>query len=138
MKRELAHLGYVVRDMASALRRFEREGGTVLIPPTLDPLQRVEVCLLEVDETIAIELVAPMDDGESPIRARVERGGGLDHVCYTVDDVGEALAEEESKGGIVVCPPTYAVAFDREVGFAHRRSGVVVEYMSRSPLSQDP
>ncbi|MEE8558976.1 MAG: VOC family protein [Myxococcota bacterium] len=137
MKRELAHLGYVVRDMASALRRFELEGAIVLIPPTSDPLQRVEVCLLNVDETIAIELVAPMDDGESPIRARVGRGGGLDHVCYTVDDVGEALAEEESKGAIVVCPPTYAIAFDREVGFVHRRSGVVVEYMSGSPPGRD-
>ena len=137
MKRELAHLGYVVRDLPSALRRFEREGATVVIPPTEDPLQQVEICLLNVDGVIQIELVAPIEEGAGPIQARIARGGGLDHVCYTVDDLAEALAEEESKGAMVVCPPTYAIAFDREVSFVHRRSGVVVEYMSRSPQGRD-
>jgi methylmalonyl-CoA/ethylmalonyl-CoA epimerase len=131
--RELAHIGYVVADMDRAVRRFEAEGAIVVIPPTGDPIQRVSCCLLRTDEAIDIELVAPLVKGDSPVEARLKRGGGLDHVCYLVDDLDEALAAEIESGAVVVCEPTYAVTFDRDIAFVHRRSGLVVELMTRTP-----
>jgi len=135
--RELAHLGYVVADMDRALRRFEAEGATVLIPPTDDPIQRVSCCLLRSDGGVDIELVAPLVAGDSPVEARLKRGGGLDHVCYFVDDLAAALAAEVDAGAVVVCEPTYAVTFDRQIAFVHRRSGLVVELMDRALLHDD-
>jgi methylmalonyl-CoA/ethylmalonyl-CoA epimerase len=128
---ELAHVGYVVRDMRSALRRFEAEGGVVVIPPTADPIQRVSCCLLRCDGAIDIELVAPLVPGDSPIESRLTRGGGLDHLCYFVPDVREALASEIARGAVVVCEPTYAVTFGRTIAFVQRRTGLVVELMAR-------
>lgn len=130
--RDLAHIGYVVTDMARAVRRFEAEGSVVVIPPTDDPIQRVSCCLVRTDEAIDIELVAPLVKGDSPVEARIKRGGGLDHVCYFVDDLDEALASEIESGAVVVCEPTYAVTFDRDIAFVHRRSGLVVELMTRT------
>ena len=129
--RSLAHLGYVVPDLESAQRRFVREGGEVTIEPTVDPLQNVVVCLLRMDGAVDIELVAPLDAENNPVGGRLARGGGLDHICYSVDCLAEALASEEAMGSLVVSPPRPAVAFGRDVAFVHRRSGLVVELMTR-------
>jgi methylmalonyl-CoA/ethylmalonyl-CoA epimerase len=128
---DLAHIGYVVRDMHRALRRFEAEGAEVVIAPTDDPLQRVSCCLLRIDDAVLVELVAPLTPGDSPVESRLKRGGGLDHICYFVEDISEALVSERSAGSIVVCEPVYAVTFDRQIAFVQRRSGLVIEYMSR-------
>jgi len=132
---ELAHLGFVVPDMQRALKRFEAEGAVVLIPPTDDPIQRVSCCLIRSDGAVDMELVAPLVPGDSPIESRLKRGGGLDHVCYFVDDMSEALASELATGAIVVCEPTHAVTFNRQIAFVQRRSGLVVEFMAREPMS---
>jgi methylmalonyl-CoA/ethylmalonyl-CoA epimerase len=106
----------------------------VLIPPTADPIQRVSCCLLRTDDAIDVELVAPLASGESPVESRLKRGGGLDHVCYFVDTLAEELEAEVAKGALVVCEPTYAVTFDRDIAFVQRRSGLVVELMTREPV----
>lgn len=126
----LHHIGYVVPRMSSALRRFVDEGATVLVEPVDDPIQRVTVALLAVDADVPVELVAPIPGVDGPINARLQRGGGFDHLCFTVDDVGAALAADAEQGGLVVCEPVFAVAFTRTVGFVQRRSGMVVEYIS--------
>ena len=132
---ELAHLGYVVPDMQRALKRFQAEGAVVVIAPTEDPIQRVSCCLLRCDGAVDIELVAPLVPGDSPVEARLKRGGGLDHVCYYVEDLDAAVAAEIEAGSIVVCEPVHAVTFDRRIAFVQRRSGLVVELMAREPAS---
>lgn len=131
--RELAHLGYVVADMDRARKRFEAEGAVVVIPPTPDPVQRVSCCLLRVDGAVDIELVAPLTPGDSPVEARLKRGGGLDHICYFVDSLADELAIEEAAGALIVCEPTHAVTFGCDIAFVQRRSGLVVELMTREP-----
>ena len=105
----------------------------MLIHPTDDPIQKVTCALLRLADGIDVELVAPIDPEDSPVSARLRRGGGLDHICLAVDEVADELVEEERKGSIVVCPPVHAVTFDRTIAFVHRRSGLLIELMSRSP-----
>ena len=126
----LHHMGYVVPRMDAAMRRFLDEGATVLVEPVDDPIQRVTVALLSVDAGVPVELVAPIPGVEGPLTARLQRGGGFDHLCFVVDDVAAALAEDAERGALVVCEPVFAVAFTRTVGFVQRRSGMVVEYIS--------
>ena len=99
--------------------------------PTSDPVQGVVVALLS-DGTVPVELVSPIDgDTPSPVEARLRRGGGLDHLCFYVDDVAGALEHEvEEAASMIVCEPVYAVAFERTIGFVQRKTGLVVEYMS--------
>ncbi len=130
----LHHLGYVVPRMGAALKRFVDEGATVVVEPIDDPIQQVTVALLSVDAGVPIELVAPIAGVEGPIEARLRRGGGLDHLCFVVDDVARALADDEERGALVVCEPVFAVAFSRTIGFVQRRSGLVVEYISANEV----
>jgi methylmalonyl-CoA/ethylmalonyl-CoA epimerase len=130
----LHHIGYVVPRMGAALKRFVDEGATVVVEPIDDPIQQVTVALLSVDAGVPVELVAPIAGVDGPIEARLRRGGGLDHLCFAVDDVARALADDEERGALVVCEPVFAVAFSRTVGFVQRRSGLVVEYISATEV----
>lgn len=134
----LHHIGYVVPRMGPAISRFRTEGATVVVEPIDDPIQRVTVALLTADGGVPIELVAPTPGLDSPIAARLRRGGGLDHLCYSVGDVACALAEETERGSLLVCAPVFAVAFTRTVGFVQRRSGMVVEYISDGVADSAP
>lgn len=129
----LVHVGYVVRNVETAMKRFVDEGYEVQIEPTPDPIQNVYVAQLD-DGITPVELVSPLGEG-SPVESRLKRGGGLDHLCFAVDDVAAAVAAEEEKGAMVVCEPVPAVAFDRTVAFMFRKTGLIVEYMSIAPLS---
>jgi methylmalonyl-CoA/ethylmalonyl-CoA epimerase len=126
----LHHMGYVVPRMGPALKRFLDEGATMVVEPIDDPIQRVTVALLSVDAGVPVELVAPIPGVDGPLTARLQRGGGFDHLCFVVDDVAAALAEDAERGALVVCEPVFAVAFTRTIGFVQRRSGMVVEYIS--------
>jgi len=132
----LHHVGYVVRKIGPVLSRFVDEGATVLVEPTDDPIQRVTVALLMCDGIVPVELVAPIPETDSPVSSRLRRGGGLDHFCYAVPDVATALDHEVGVGGLVVCEPVHAVAFNRTIGFVQRRSGLVVEFISDSEAPQ--
>ena len=134
---DLHHVGYVVADMERGIRSFTREGATVLIEPTEDPIQKVICALVGVEGEVPIELVAPIDAEDSPVASRLRRGGGMDHLCYSVDDVAAALAYEEENGAMIVCEPVLAVTFNRMIGFAHRRSGLLIEYMGTTPIGDD-
>jgi methylmalonyl-CoA/ethylmalonyl-CoA epimerase len=126
----VSHLGFVVPDMAAALRRWTDGGAEIVLGPTDDPIQRVTCCLLRTDGDVDIELVAPIETGDSPVDGRLKRGGGLDHICYLVDSLEDALEQERANGSVVVCEPVYAVTFNRDIAFVHRRTGLVVEYMT--------
>lgn len=131
----LHHVGYVVASMSGGIRRFQDDGGELVVGPTEDPLLRVVCALLRLPEGADVELVAPHPDGGSPITARLRRGGGLDHLCFWVDDLQASLTRETDRDAVLLVPPTYAVTFDSTVAFVQRRTGLVVELMSGSHVS---
>ncbi len=134
LRPRLHHVGYVVASMSGGIRRFCDSGGTLVVGPTDDPLLGVSCALIRLPEGVDVELVAPLPGVESPITARLNRGGGLDHLCFWVSDLESALAQELAADAVLLVPPTYAVTFDSEIAFVHRRSGLVVELMgSRRP-----
>lgn len=135
----LAHVGFVVRDMEKELNRWTSAGARLFIAPEVDPVQKVSCALIGFPSTLPIELVAPAVPGEpSPVDGRLKRGGGLDHICYFVDDVSAAIADFETRGGMVVVPPVYGVVFDRTIAFLQMRAGLVVELMSLERAGRKP
>lgn len=125
----LHHVGYVVPNMAGGIRRFVEAGGELLVGPTDDPLLGVACALIRMPEGVDVELVAPLPGVEAPISGRLKRGGGLDHLCFWVEDLDASLAREVENDAILLVPPTRAVTFDSTVAFVQRRGGLVVELM---------
>ncbi len=57
-----------------------------------------------------MELVEPAGE-QSPVRAFLENGGGLHHICYEVADCEKALAAMRQRGAMIVRRTKPAVAF---------------------------
>jgi methylmalonyl-CoA/ethylmalonyl-CoA epimerase len=125
----LHHIGYVVPSMKGGIRRFEDAGGQLVVGPTDDPALGVVCALIRLPEGVDVELVAPLVGADSPVTARLQRGGGLDHLCFWVEDLDAALSREVHNDALPLVPPTYAVTFDSTIAFVQRRSGLVVELM---------
>ncbi|MEO1241802.1 MAG: VOC family protein [Pseudomonadota bacterium] len=124
----LAHIGFVVRKIDKELTRWIRAGAVLLIEPEEDPIQKVYCALVGFPKSTPFELVAPAGD-DSPVETRLKKGGGLDHVCYFVDDIHKAVEEYVGRGGQVVVEPVYGVVFDRIIAFIQMRTGLTVELM---------
>jgi methylmalonyl-CoA/ethylmalonyl-CoA epimerase len=123
-------VGLVVRDIAASIQahrawfHIEQCYG-----PVVDPLQEAEIVFLLPEGGAWLELLRPTT-ATSPLARALRDGGGLHHLCFAVPDVSKVIQEVRSRGGIVVCPPTKAIAFGGlEVAFAFYRHVGLVEYV---------
>jgi methylmalonyl-CoA/ethylmalonyl-CoA epimerase len=134
----LHHIGFVVSSIREELEGFTSSVGATWNGEIFDdPLQQVRVTFLQPASAAeaAIELVEPTV-GSSPVSRFLERGGGLHHLCYEVDDLEAALKLARTLGGLVVKQPLPAVAFKgRRIAWVVTRNRLVIEYLERGRLS---
>lgn len=128
------HIGFVVPDLDAALEKSVREGCTILKEAADEPTQGVKVAFVLPNEaTIPLELVAPLGPN-SPVRTRLNHGGGLDHIAYETDDIEARIQREQSQGAKLVRPPMLAINLQQRVAFVYRRSGLMIEFVERKPF----
>ena len=111
---KFSHIGVAVANLNAALAEYQKIFGyTVRSGPFIDPIQKASVCFIATskDGDVPIELVAPAGD-DSPVNKLLEKGISTYHLCYEVDDIGEALKHVRSQGCLVVSEPVPAVAFE--------------------------
>jgi methylmalonyl-CoA epimerase len=120
--RRIDHVAVLVRDGDSALGRFRDEFGLVFAGDWLDPAGRFRLLYLNSGDT-TLQLVEPLSPG--PLMTHLEeRGPGLHHVCFLVDDVDAAIAQ--ASGGPEGLP--YVGGRGAKVCFlADRSDGVIIE-----------
>ncbi|WP_088036881.1 VOC family protein [Evansella clarkii] len=107
MKKELDHTGIAVRNMERSIEFYEKVLGAVLIDRYISEAPGVEseIAVMEVNGA-RTELLAPVNNTTSPIARFIkQKGKGVHHIAYRVDNLGEALAELEQQG-IRVMPET--------------------------------
>jgi methylmalonyl-CoA/ethylmalonyl-CoA epimerase len=112
MQLRLHHVGIAVADVREAaatyISRFGYELKTEVIH---DPCQTAYVQFLQLPgDNVYVELVAP-DRPDSKLSEAVKRGGGLNHLCYTVEDIDDACRELRASGLLLIQAPVAAVAF---------------------------
>ncbi len=129
---DFCHFGFVVPNMEKSLHQWRDQDVQMVIEPTIDPIQNVICTFFIFQNCLPIELVAPTGIGNSPLDSRLRKGGGLDHVCRFVDDVKLAADESAAKGSIVLVKPTIGCVWNREIAFVYLKSGLILEFMSRS------
>ena len=126
------HIGFVLASIQESSESFARSLGATWDGNIIfDPLQKVRVTFLRgahVSEA-QIELVEP-GGPESPVSRFLERGGGLHHLCYEVEDLESHLAFCKSVGTITIRRPVPAVAFGgRRIAWALTRKRLLVEFL---------
>lgn len=109
---QLHHIGILVSDIAESTGIYvNRFGYEVRSPIIHDPEQTARVRFLALcGSPVFIELVTP-DGPHSKLSRALSRGGGLNHVCYAVDDIDAACRRLREQEMLLVQPPVSAVAF---------------------------
>jgi methylmalonyl-CoA/ethylmalonyl-CoA epimerase len=98
-----------------------------------DPIQKVKVAFFSTAAAGAqIELVEPAAH-DAPVRAFLEKGGGLHHLCYEVEDCETALRGIREQQGVIVKRPNPAVAFNgRRIAWALTKEKLLLEFLETS------
>jgi methylmalonyl-CoA/ethylmalonyl-CoA epimerase len=100
MKKTMDHIGIAVRDLDSSIQFYVNVLDGKLIDRYISEAVGVEseVAILEVNGD-RIELLAPTNNSTSPIaRFLKQKGKGVHHIAYRVEDLNQALLELEQQG----------------------------------------
>lgn len=95
---KIDHIGIAVRDVEESLEKWAK--GLKLRVRGIEEIKErgVKVAQLELDEGPSIELVTP-SGGESPVEKFLrERGEGIHHFSFEVQDIKGAMRELKEKG----------------------------------------
>jgi methylmalonyl-CoA/ethylmalonyl-CoA epimerase len=125
---KIHHLGIAVRSLDEAAARF---GGLLGLERGRRydlPEWKVSVLFLPVGDS-NLELLEPHDEGSTVGRFLAQRGEGLHHVCFDVDDIEASLRDFERQGAKLIDQKPRKGAGGHLVAFVHPKSthGVLVE-----------
>lgn len=95
--KRIEHVGIVVRDVDQSRRLWEDCFGIKLGEVEVNPTRPVKLALYPVGESM-VELIAGTTPDSRHARMVAEGKGGLNHICFEVEDIDEALAELKAKG----------------------------------------
>ena len=129
--RGIHHLGVAVEDLDAAVATYERLFGAELEHRELVPEQGVEAAAVRVGES-RVELLASLG-ADTPVgKFLANRGPGMHHVAYEVDDLRETLAHLAESGAELIDDEPRQGLFGLEVAFVHPHAvhGVLSEVVA--------
>src|SRR5919198_560991 len=91
------HIGFAVLDIEEAIAFYSQAFGIAQWERIAMPDRHMAVAVAYVGDTL-LELIAPTSDEASFAKFLRERGPGMHHVAYEVDDITAALAEARARG----------------------------------------
>lgn len=124
---KINHVAIVVPDIDQSLSFWHDALGLELHHVEDVPSQKSQVAFLPLGES-EVELVKPTSPDSGVAKFLNERGGGMHHLCFEVDDIDGMLADLKVKG-IRLINETAQQLEGRKVAFVHPKStgGVLVE-----------
>jgi methylmalonyl-CoA/ethylmalonyl-CoA epimerase len=125
------HLGMAVDDLDGAVDTYERLFGARLEHRETVEEQGVEAASLRIGSD-RVELLASLGDDTPVGRFLSNRGPGMHHVAFEVDDVGAALDELAAEGAELIDERPRRGLFGLQVAFVHPDAvhGVLAEIVS--------
>jgi methylmalonyl-CoA epimerase len=129
--RGIHHLGVAVTDLDEALETYARRFGAELEHRAVVEAQGVEAAAVLVGSG-RVELLAPLGS-ETPVGKFIaNRGPGMHHVAYEVDDVRAALDSLGAEGAELIDDEPREGLFGLQVAFVHPDAvhGVLTEVVS--------
>ena len=91
------HIGIVVESIDASLKTYCDTLGFTLLERRIVAEHLVEVAFLDAGNS-ALELLAPLDTTSGTARFLQNRGEGVHHICFAVDDIVATLAELRAQG----------------------------------------
>jgi methylmalonyl-CoA/ethylmalonyl-CoA epimerase len=133
------HLGIAVRDLDEALATYAQAFALRVDHREIIDDQGVEAVALRVGES-AVELLQPTRDDSPIARFLAERGPGIHHVAYAVDDIEAALVTLRSQGVRLIDERPRIGLGGKRIAFIHPKStfGVLTELVEPAESAPIP
>ncbi len=124
---KINHVAIVVPEIDGAINFWQNALGIELHHIEDVPSQKSMVAFLPVGGS-EIELVRPTSDDSGLARFLAEKGPGMHHLCFEVDDIEDMVVDLKSKG-VRMINDIPQVLPGRKVVFIHPKAanGVLVE-----------
>ncbi|MEW6178542.1 MAG: methylmalonyl-CoA epimerase [Chloroflexota bacterium] len=125
--KKINHVAIAVSDVDASLT-FWRDALGLAVDHIEDvPSQKATVVFIPVGES-EVELVRPTSEDTGVAKFLAERGGGMHHLCFEVDDI-QAMLEDLKSKGVRLINETPLELPGRKMAFIHPKSsgGVLVE-----------
>ncbi len=107
----LHHVGIVVEDLSAYTEAYRTYLGLTVESNTFeDPLQKVRIQFCRDGRGNLLELIEPAAL-DSPVQTALRKGGGLNHLCYEVEDIDEQVRASLEKGAVPATGIAPAIAF---------------------------
>ena len=122
------HLGFAVREIEEAIEFYSRAFDIAGWERIAMPERHMAVAVARVGDTL-LELIAPTSEEATFAKFLRERGPGMHHVAYRVDDIAAALAEVKARGVQLIDEQPRPGRHNTLTAFLHPKStlGVLVE-----------
>jgi len=124
---KINHIAIAIPDVDSSLVFWQDALGLKVDHIEDVPSQKSTVVFLPVGES-EVELVKPTSDDTGVAKFLAEKGGGMHHLCFEVDDISGMLNDLKAKG-VRLINETALELPGRKMAFVHPKStgGVLVE-----------
>lgn len=121
------HVGIAVKSIDQVLTIYTRIGEFEL-KRTEVAGQKAKIAMLRAGET-SVELLEPTSEDSSLAKFLREKGEGLHHIAFAVDDIEGAMKELSAQGFRFIYDKPAEGKFGSRVNFIHPKSagGVLVE-----------
>jgi len=137
------HVGVVVRDMDRAIEYYQSLGAGPFEPVTTPVAEKtfhgkptedygVKIQMAQLGD-IRIELIQPVE-GESPSKEFLDsKGEGINHICFSVDDLEKEAAKLAKKGFKVVSSVKFVNGGGNVYFDTGKVGGVLTELLQQPP-----
>jgi len=131
MVKKIDHVAIVVADAGEALKTYSDMFGFEAVEELEGPGGEFKAVLVAAGD-IRLEFLQPLTPDSPYSRFLKERGGGLHHVSFATDDIGQELTMLKSKGKRLINEEPVELP-DTRIAFVHPKSteNVLIELVQR-------
>ncbi|MBR1769180.1 MAG: methylmalonyl-CoA epimerase [Bacteroidales bacterium] len=126
---KIEHIGIAVANLEEAIKYWENVMGLKCYNIEEVADQKVKTAFFRIGE-VKIELLEATSPDSTIAKFVENKGQGVHHIAFKVDDTNQALKEAEEKGVRLIDKQARKGAENLNIGFLHPKStlGVLTEY----------
>lgn len=116
------HLGFAVHDVEAAIAFYSQTYGLNEWERIAMPERHMAVGVARLGATL-IELIAPTSEDAAFAKFLRDKGPGIHHIAYRVDDIHAALADLKAKGVPLIDQTPRPGIHNTLIAFVHPKAG---------------
>ena len=131
MIKKIDHVGIVVKSIDKALEKYSNNFGFKIVESLTDTKQEIKSVMVSINEA-TLELTEPLSANSSIARFLEQRGEGMHHLSFEVDNIEETMESFQKKGASLLSKTAFSLG-SRRMNFVLPKSaaGVLIELVEK-------